>query len=1121
MADKTKSGGNSEVTAVVPSNGGSDCFQKPRPFHGRTSGPTRRSTKGQWTAEEDELLCRAVQQYKGRNWKKIAECFKDRTDVQCLHRWQKVLNPELVKGPWSKEEDDMIIDLVGKYGAKKWSTIAQALPGRIGKQCRERWHNHLNPSINREAWTQEEELALIQAHQIYGNKWAELTKFLPGRTDNAIKNHWNSSVKKKVDSYLASGLLTQFQGLPNVENLNKDVSSSAANKPQESEDSGFKDGLESEELFNCSQGSTSVDCSNVTNAIPVHVQQEFEMREEDIREMMQVSDSSLGFKESCAPIGETTCAVPEMPVQLSSHGLPNSSSFEKVQETSKWNSSGAAGNHEIGSILVQDSIGFHAPSSMENVLDHPIEPLDDILSFKGDGSKNKLLVTGIDKVQESHYLVETSQWHSSDARGNHETESILVQDSIRFHDPRSVENILADPIEPLDDCNRNSFLETGIDNCFLLKSSAEGSNVVDLDGCADSLIYQCDVQGFEMTRAFASCSIVCQSDNQGSEAVRTLASSSRPYCPCRPSNMSGTSCSKSLFTSVSSSLPPGDSKDPFRSGDNEGQEISIETQNLEPVTCSYNDFVYTSVSENPPCTGDWANDGMYPESDQKKEVSELKTIEMFGFANRDAIGNHSRMEGSSNPHTEKWGSEYLSYEPPRFPSLEIPFVNCDLISSGDEAYSPLGIRRLMMSSMNCSTPYSLWDSSIDDENSDASLNGAAKSFICTPSILKKRNRDLLSPLQERKCDKKGLFCASPLNRSDISCLDVIFDENGTCKASLSSFEGALISPSPYSRKRNSILVSPRDKENIDRKDENGVDKIKQGLVGFEQLREAGVDIGIQTKPTGVLVEHSVNDMLLFSPQDAFSTSGPLNTGARTPRSLAGRSLETTSDQIDLVDGRVESSSRDQGFFGVFTPNVGDKKHGHHLNPLALQVTVEKDGSFNSAGIENINIFAETPGTKRGIESPSSWKSPWFMNSLLSGQRFDTEITFEDIGIFLSPGGRTYDAIGLMKQLNEHTAAALAEAKEVLATENPEMDVQHMNENCLADRSSSKENDQFRDNEMGDPIPSQHNVSPFQTERRVLDFNGCGTPIKENGKANVGETSLNFSSPSSYLMKGCR
>uniref|UniRef100_A0A6V7QUV8 Uncharacterized protein n=1 Tax=Ananas comosus var. bracteatus TaxID=296719 RepID=A0A6V7QUV8_ANACO len=74
-----------------------------------------------------------------------AECFLDRTDVQCLHRWQKVLNPELVKGPWSKQEDEIIIQMVKKYGPKKWSTISQALPGRIGKQCRERWHNHLNP----------------------------------------------------------------------------------------------------------------------------------------------------------------------------------------------------------------------------------------------------------------------------------------------------------------------------------------------------------------------------------------------------------------------------------------------------------------------------------------------------------------------------------------------------------------------------------------------------------------------------------------------------------------------------------------------------------------------------------------------------------------------------------------------------------------------------------------------------------------------------------------------------------------------------------------------------------------------------------------------------------------
>ncbi|XP_077226167.1 transcription factor MYB3R-2-like [Tasmannia lanceolata] len=176
-------------------------LSKLRPTQGRITGPTRRSTKGGWTEMEDSALTKAVTMHNGKNWKKIAECFPGRSDVQCLHRWQKVLNPELIKGPWTKEEDDCIIGLVEKYGCKKWSIIAKSLPGRIGKQCRERWHNHLNPAIKKDAWTKEEEVALIRAHQLYGNKWAEIARFLPGRADNSIKNHWNCSVKKKLDSY--------------------------------------------------------------------------------------------------------------------------------------------------------------------------------------------------------------------------------------------------------------------------------------------------------------------------------------------------------------------------------------------------------------------------------------------------------------------------------------------------------------------------------------------------------------------------------------------------------------------------------------------------------------------------------------------------------------------------------------------------------------------------------------------------------------------------------------------------------------------------------------------------------------------------------------------------------
>ena len=140
------------------------------------------------------------------NWSKIAEKLENKNARQCQTRWQNILDPNRVKGPWTKEEDMKLIELVKKFGPEKWSNISSYLPGRLGKQCRERWYNHLNPEVRKTGWSKEEEWMLFLLHRKYGNSWSIFSEKIPGRTDNTIKNHWNSIMKKNI-----VGINNQYQ----------------------------------------------------------------------------------------------------------------------------------------------------------------------------------------------------------------------------------------------------------------------------------------------------------------------------------------------------------------------------------------------------------------------------------------------------------------------------------------------------------------------------------------------------------------------------------------------------------------------------------------------------------------------------------------------------------------------------------------------------------------------------------------------------------------------------------------------------------------------------------------------------------------------------------------------
>lgn len=146
-----------------------------------------------------EKLMANYQDSKSPQWDQIASNFPGRTAVDCLTQWHKMIPGDKVrgKGSWTAEEDAILIEKHAYFG-RKWSKISEFLPGRAGKQCRERYVNHLDPNLKKGAeWTDDEEAILISLHKNHGNKWTLIANQLPGRSDNDVKNHFNSTISRK------------------------------------------------------------------------------------------------------------------------------------------------------------------------------------------------------------------------------------------------------------------------------------------------------------------------------------------------------------------------------------------------------------------------------------------------------------------------------------------------------------------------------------------------------------------------------------------------------------------------------------------------------------------------------------------------------------------------------------------------------------------------------------------------------------------------------------------------------------------------------------------------------------------------------------------------------------
>ncbi|CAD8049394.1 unnamed protein product [Paramecium sonneborni] len=147
-----------------------------------------------WDKNEDTILRQAYYEFKG-NWRQIAAQLPGRNMNQCSQRWRRLNPQDNNKKKWTYDDDQKIIQLVQKYN-KNWAEIAKNFPEKSGKQIRERYLNKLDPNINWQAWTKDEDEIILTVFKQHGPKWSIASKQLKGRPENTVKNRFYSYIRR-------------------------------------------------------------------------------------------------------------------------------------------------------------------------------------------------------------------------------------------------------------------------------------------------------------------------------------------------------------------------------------------------------------------------------------------------------------------------------------------------------------------------------------------------------------------------------------------------------------------------------------------------------------------------------------------------------------------------------------------------------------------------------------------------------------------------------------------------------------------------------------------------------------------------------------------------------------